>query len=48
MIEKELKKENTNDKKIDTNDLINMNDYSKDKLKQNYVNNLITWNFLKN
>jgi hypothetical protein len=33
MIEKELKKENTNDKKIDTNDLINMNDYSKDKLK---------------
>ena len=47
MIEKELKKENTNDKKIDTNDLINMNDYSKDKLKQNYVNNLITWNFLK-
>ena len=47
MTEKELKKENTNDKKIDTNDLINMNDYSKDKLKQNYVNNLITWNFLK-
>ena len=47
MIEKELKKENTHDKKIDTNDLINMNDYSKDKLKQNYVNNLITWSFLK-
>ena len=47
MLEKELKKENTHDKKIDTNDLINMNDYSKDKLKQNYVNNLITWSFLK-
>jgi hypothetical protein len=48
MTEKDLKKENTNDKKIDTNDLINMNDYSKDKLKQNYINNLITWKFLKN
>jgi len=47
MLEKELKKENTHDKKIDTNDLININDYSKDKLKQNYVNNLITWSFLK-
>ena len=32
----------------DTNDLININFYSFEELKKNYLNNLITWKFLKN
>ena len=31
----------------DTNDLININFYSLKELKKNYLNNLMTWNFLK-
>ena len=31
----------------DTNDLININFYSFEELKKNYLNNLITWKFLK-
>ena len=32
----------------DTNDLININFYSFDEIKKNYLNNLITWKFLQN
>ena len=35
-----------NDVSLDTDDLINMDFYSFNELKKNYVNNLITWNFL--
>ena len=31
----------------DTNDLININFYSFEEIKKNYLNNLITWKFLK-
>ena len=31
----------------DTNDLINMNFYSFEEIKKNYLNNMMTWNFLK-
>ena len=31
----------------DTNDLLNMNFYSFEEIKKNYLNNLITWDFLK-
>ena len=31
----------------DTNDLLNMNCYSFEEIKKNYLNNLMTWNFLK-
>ena len=32
---------------LDTNDLVNMDFYSFNELKKNYVNNLITWNFIE-
>ena len=31
----------------DTNDLINMNFYSFEEIKKNYLNNMMTWHFLK-
>ena len=31
----------------DTNDLMDINFYSLKELKKNYLNNLMTWNFLK-
>ena len=31
----------------DTNDLINMNYYSFEEIKKNYLNNMMTWHFLK-
>ena len=31
----------------DTNDLLNINFYSFDELKKNYLNNLVSWSFLK-
>ena len=31
----------------DTNDLININFYSFEEMKKNYLNNLITWKFLQ-
>ena len=31
----------------DTNDLINMNFFSFEEIKKNYLNNMMTWNFLK-
>ena len=38
---------NTEDFMGDTNDLININFYSFEELKKNYLNNLISWKFLK-
>ena len=35
------------DLSIDTNDLINMNFYSFEEIKKNYLNNMMTWHFLK-
>ena len=31
----------------DTNDLINMNSFSFEEIKKNFLNNMMTWNFLK-
>ena len=31
----------------DTNDLLDINFYSFEELKKNYLNNLITWKFFK-
>ncbi len=42
LVKKELK-----DISVDTNDLLNMNFYSFEEIKKNYLNNLITWKFLK-
>ena len=50
-IDNEMMYENDNndmeDFAADTNDLIDFNFYSLKELKKNYLNNLMTWNFLK-
>ena len=38
---------NMEDFSADTNDLLNMNFYSFEEIKKNYLNNLMTWQFLK-
>lgn len=43
----EINRKDMEDFKADTNDLINMNFYSFEEIKKNYLNNLITWEFLK-
>ena len=40
-------KNNMEDFATDTNDLLNMNFYSFEEIKKNYLNNLLTWQFLK-
>ena len=40
-------KKDMKDFSADTNDLLNMNNYSFEEIKKNYLNNLITWQFLK-
>ena len=42
-----LKRNDMEDFATDTNDLLNMNFYSFEEIKKNYLNNLITWQFLK-
>ena len=43
----DLKRNDMEDFATDTNDLLNMNFYSFEEIKKNYLNNLITWQFLK-
>ena len=43
----EISRKEMEDFQADTNDLINMNFYSFEEIKKNYLNNLITWEFLK-
>ena len=43
----EINRKDMEDFNADTNDLINMNFYSFEEIKKNYLNNLITWEFLK-
>ena len=43
----EINRKDMEDFEADTNDLINMNFYSFEEIKKNYLNNLITWEFLK-
>ena len=40
-------KDDMEDFSTDTNDLINMNFYSFEEIKKNYLNNMMTWHFLK-
>ena len=42
-----INKNEMEDFSIDTNDLINMNFYSFEEIKKNYLNNMMTWHFLK-